>query len=240
MFNKDNNNIVLILISSILIVGILCLLLKDNKEPFIPYSDVNINKSNMLLNNTDLTFDKDNNLSNSEIIAKGNNKDNFPLGTNDLKITIPMIPNKTLDPNAAYQTNKYIRDPGVNNAINNLKKSDIEEHVDVANAYNNFILPIDSNNELSFKNYKDFSKSELDESTLLDIYTKMTSKVNKTLSKEQIERISGKPIISNKLSGLYKPVYVSYDNDFDKNKDLTMDYEYKYEGFSSLPNGSSL
>ncbi len=237
MLTNGNNNTILILIASVLIVGTLYLLLKDNKEHFIPYSDVNINKSNMLLNNTDNTYDKYSNETNSGIIAKNGIKDNYPLGTNDLNIEKPMIPNKILDPNAAYQDNKYIRDEGINDAINELEDKDDEEYKDVANAYNNFVLPLDSNNELSFKKYKDFTKDELDESTLHDLYNNMTASVSKKLSSDELERISGKPIIDAKLSGLYKPVYISYDNDFDM--DNTIDnYEYKFEGYSHLPNGS--
>ena len=117
-------------------------------------------------------------------------------------------------------------------AINN----DNEEYKEVAVAYNNFLLPIDSNDELSYKKYNDFSKEELDESTLQDLYTKMTSSVNKKISSDELERISGKPIIDNSLSGLYKPVYVSYDNDFNMNK--VDNYNYKFQGFSNLPYGS--
>jgi hypothetical protein len=237
--STENNNTLLILIASVLIVGTLYLLLKEKKENFIPYSDVNINKSNMLINDTDLNYDKENNQKNSEIIAKAGKKDNYPLGTNDLNIKPPMIPNKKLDPNAAFQENQYIRDLGINNAIDELENADEEDYKDVSNAYNNFLLPIDSNDELSFKKYKDFSKNELDESTLQDLYTKMTSSVKKKLSADELERISGKPIIDSKLSGLYKPIYVSYDNDFDNNIDnKTVGYEYKFEGYSNLPHGS--
>ncbi len=237
MSNPDDNTI-LILVISVLIVGTLFLLLKSNKEPFHPYSDVNINKSNMIIPNTNKTYDKENNRLNNEIIVKDSMIDNYPLGTNksDMNIIPPMVPNKILDPNAAYQENKYIRDTGVNNAINEIKKNDTEEYKEVANAYNNFLLPIDSNDELSYKKYSDFSKEELDESTLQDLYTKMTSSVAKKISSDELERISGKPIINNSLSGLYKPVYVSYDNDFDMDK--LDSYNYKFQGFSSLPNGS--
>jgi hypothetical protein len=236
MSNPENQTI-LILVISVLIVGTLFLLLNKNKEPFHPYSDVNINKSNMIMNNTDNTYNKENNKSNIEIIAKEGERDNYPLGTNQLPIIPPMIPNKTLDPNAAYQTNKYIRDAGVNNAINKLKNDDNEEYKEVSNAYTNFVLPIDSSNELSYKKFKDFTKEELDESTLQDLYTQMTSSVNKKISSDELERISGKPIINKELSGLYKPVYVSYDNDFDMDKTVD-DFEYKFQGFSNLPHGS--
>ncbi len=237
--STKNNNTIIILIASVLIVGTLYLLLKDDKEHFIPYSDVNINKSNMLMNDTDLTYDKYSNETNSGIIAKQGKKDNYPLGKNDLNINPPMIPNKTLDPNAAYQENKYIRDEGVNNAINELETEDKEDYKDVSNAYNNFLLPIDSNNELSYKKYSDFTKEEMDETTLHDLYNKMSSSVNKKLSADELERISGKPIIQAKLSGLYKPVYISYDNDFDDYKnDKNNNYEYKFEGYSNLPTGS--
>jgi hypothetical protein len=238
--STTDNNTILILVVSVLIVGTLYLLLKEPKEPkeqFHPYSDVNINKSNMIMNNTNNTYDKENNKLNSEIIAKGKDRDNYPLGTNKLEIIPPMIPNKTLDINAAYQENKYIRDEGINEAITELKNEDKEDYKEVASAYNNFLLPIDSNDELSFKKYKDFTKNELDESTLKDLYTKMTSSVSKKLSAAELERISGKPVIDNKLSGLYKPIYISYDNDFDMDKTID-NYEYKFEGFSSLPNGS--
>ncbi len=233
------NNTILILILSVLIVGTLYVILKSNKEPFSPYSHVNINSSNIIMNNTDNTYDKENNQLNSGIIIQGD-QDNYPLGTNKsdiIYIETPMIPDKIIDPNAAFQENKYIRDAGVNNAIKKIDKNDKEDYKDVSNAYNQFLLPIDSNDELSFKKFSDFTKEELDESTLQDIYTQMTSSVNKKISPDELERITGKPVLDKKLSGLYKPVYVSYDNDFDINK-ITNNYEYKFEGFSSLPIGS--
>lgn len=238
MLAECDKNTILILIAAVLIIGALILLLKEKKEHFHPYSDVNINKSNMILNNTDNTYNKNNNKMNSGIIVKDSEIDNYPLGTNDLNIEPPMIPNKILDPNAAYQENKYIRDNGVNRAINNLEKTDKEDYKEVASAYNNFILPVDSSNELSFKKFKDFTKEELDESTLQDVYKKMTTSNNKKLSADELERISGKPIIDNNLSGLYKPVYVSYDNDFDMNNKNIKNYEYKFDGFSNHPMGS--
>ena len=97
---------------------------------------------------TDPTYDKYSNQTNSGIIAKQGIIDNYPLGTNDMNIKPPIIPDKILDPNAAYQENKYIRDQSVNNAINELKNEDEDDYKEVSNAYNNFLLPIDSNDEL--------------------------------------------------------------------------------------------
>ncbi len=229
-----DNKTILIFIVGILILGTLYLVRCDNTEPFVSNEYL---KKKLRINNDNIekTYDKENNQINSGIIMKGGLKDNYQ-SSNDLQIEIPLVPNKKIDPEAAFQTNQYIRDTGVNTAIKKLETKDEIEYHEVAQAYTDFVLPKDSNNELLHKKITDFTKEELDNSTLQDIYDKMTTSNSKKLSQEEIDRISGKPIINTKLSGLYKPVYISYDSDFNKGDNI--DVDYKYEGYSNLPYGS--
>jgi hypothetical protein len=76
------------------------------------------------------------------------------------------------------------------------------------------------------------------ETELAKVYDQMTTKVDNTLSKDELDRITGKPIIQNSIKDLYKPLYTNYDKDYDLgNLD---NVKYIYEGYSSLPFGSMI
>ena len=99
-------------------------------------------------------------------------------------------------------------------------------------------LPIDSSDKLIYKTINDFTIKELNETELAKVYDQMTTKVDNTLSKDELDRITGKPIIQNSIKDLYKPLYTNYDKDYDLgNLD---NVKYIYEGYSSLPFGSMI
>jgi hypothetical protein len=232
----DNcNSFLITLISFTFIIMILYLLYSKTTEPFIPFSDNNINKSKMINKNAPKTFDKNNKESNTEIILKLTKEDNFPLGTNNLNIVPPVVQDKIIDPEAAFQTNKYERDAGVNNAINKLDTKDKIEYNDVADAYASYSIPANSNNIIKSKSLSEFTKQELDESTLASLYDKMTSKVVNNIPADEVARITGKTFADSKSLGLYKPIYISYDSDYNPGNKVGVDY--KFEGYTNIPLG---
>lgn len=210
-------------------IFILYTLINKNKEKFTVVSDI-VAKTNYD------SYTPDNNKANYDIIIKGGDKDNYPLGTNNLNIKEPVPPIIIPKPNEAFKDNQFIRDKGVTKAINDKIEQNDKDYKDVAQVYNNFKIPMDSHDLLTSKQIGDFSKEELDNSTLHDIFNDMTAKVNYNLSSEEVQRITGKPIIYEGVKDLYKPVYSSIEND----EMIIFNNNSKYTGYSSLPFGSNL
>jgi hypothetical protein len=213
-------------------IFILYTLINKNKDKFTVISDIAA-KSNYD------SYTVDNKQANSNIIIKGGDKDNYPLGTNDLNITEPVPPIIIPKQDEAFKDNQFIRDEGLTKAINNKIQQNDEDYKNVAQVYNNYRIPVDSLDLLTSKQISDFSKEELDNSTLHDIFNGMTAKVNNNISSDEINRITGKPIEYEGVKNLYKPVYSSIENDemilFNDNLHKSL-----FTGYSSLPFGSNL
>ncbi len=210
-------------------IFIIYILINRNKEKFIPIS-------NTIDKNDYLTYTTDNKENNSDIIIKGGNKDNFPLGINNLNIKEPVPPVIIPKPDEPFKDNQFIRDEGVTKAINNKIEQNDKDYKNVAQVYNNYRIPIDSKELLISKQIGDFSKEELDNSTIHDIFNKMSATVDNNISSDEINRITGKPIEYEDVKDLYKPVYSSIEDD----QMIIFNENSKYRGYSSLPFGSSL
>jgi hypothetical protein len=230
------HNIVIIL-TLIFIILLLIIVLK----PFNNSNKVNehfIQVSDIATNSPYITYNQLNEKKNTGIIAKCSPTDNFPIGKNDLNIIDPIVNIKIAKPDEPFKDNQFIRDAPVNKAIVNLENKNNKEYMDVSNAVLNFQLPIDSSDKLIYKTINDFTIKELNETELAKVYDQMTTKVDNTLSKDELDRITGKPIIQNSIKDLYKPLYTNYDKDYDLgNLD---NVKYIYEGYSLLPFGSMI
>lgn len=206
-------------------IFILYILINGNKERFTNFN---------IATKIDADYTVDNN-----IITKDNNIDNYPLGTNSLNIKEPVPPVIIPKPDEVFKDNQFIRDEGVTKAINNKIEQNDKDYINVAQVYNNYRIPSDSKDLLISKQMHDFSKEELDNLTIHDIFNSMSAKVENNISSDEINRITGKPIEYEGVKDLYKPVYSSIENDemimFDNN--LTSS---KFKGYSSLPFGSNL
>ena len=220
----------IILTVIILIASAILFMLKNNAEHFIQISDI-------VLKSSEQTYDEKNNVDNSSVIVKSGNEDTYPLGTNDPKVITPTIPDRVILPDEAFKDPKYIRDPGVETAINNLNKNNEQEYQDVTKSYIDFKLPVDSKDKLSYKKINDFTKTELDDNYIATIHDQMIAKVNENISNEEFSRIMGKPIIQNDIKGLYKPVYTSYDKDYYSSMNET---KFKYNAYNKLQLGSMI
>ena len=103
-----------------------------------------------------------------------------------------------------------------------------------------FKYPTNSNDYLKSVDIKNISKEELDNSTLFDIYDKMSVKVVNNITKEQIDIITGKPIDYNEANlNLYKPVLTLMDQNLEINS-LDNEINYKYQPYVKPINGSLL
>ena len=220
----------LILILVILVICFLIYTLKPSSEKFTQVSDI-VDRS------TPLTYKQDNTPSNSDIIIMGSKNDNSPLGTNDPNVIPLPIPERIVLPNEVFKDNKYIRDQGVQDAINKQNNSYEQDYEAVYKSVLNFQIPEDSKDKLSYKHYNEFTKEQLDNSYLADIYDQMSAKVNENISKEELDRITGKEIVYDDIKILYNPVYISIDQNLDiaKNK---IETESKFKGYYPVPFGS--
>lgn len=210
-------------------IFILYTLINRNKEHFISVSDIATDSDYS-------TYTPDNEKANNGIIVQGGDKDNYPLGTNNLNIKEPVPPVVIPKPDEAFKANQFIRDEGVIQAMKNKIEQNDKDYTNVAKVYNNFRIPGDSKDSLMYKQIGDFSKEELDNSTIHDIFNKMTASVDNNISSDEINRITGKPIEYEGVKDLYKPVYSSIEND----EMILFNQNSKYSGYSSLPFGSSL
>ncbi len=213
--------------------GIIFIIYMFNKteEHFIPVSDMVSNKS---FN----TYNKDNTINNAGIILKNNSTDSFKQMFNEPNVIDPIVPIRIAKPDEAFKDNVFVRDEGVKDAMINKEENNNDEYMDVANAILNFKQPVVSSDKLSYKQINDFTKKELDETQLANIYDQMSAKVIEKISSSEAKRIGGTPVETKSLTGLYNPIYTNIDGENININNNTFNTEYKFQGFSSLPSGS--
>ncbi len=173
-----------------------------------------------------------------EIIIPEPNKDNnFPL-SKELDVVDPVVTHPAVLPNQAFKDNLFVRDAGVNRAMERLNKNTTENYKDAANSHSTFMVPKDSKDLISYKNYDEIPKEERDKMYLADIHDMMTGKVNENINKDELGRIMGKPIVYEDVKDMYKPVFVSIDPD--QTGEMFKNIEYKFSGYTDLPFGSMI
>ena len=221
-----------ILIPIAVIIGcILLIIIKSAKNEHFLSERI---ESDIILPNPVPTFQYDLDPKKDLIIGSNDKNNNFPIA--DIKIVPPKINNNPPKKDEAFKDNEFIRDKGVENAMNNKNKTNDIDYSNVINSYLNFKNPENSGDLLTNLSIKDFSKDELKNSYLHDIFNKMSAKVINNVSNEQINNIMGKPIEENKIDNLYKPVLSLIDENL-KYNDLN-DIQYKYSAYNELPIGS--
>ncbi len=169
------------------------------------------------------------------IIPASDKNNNFPL-SKELDVVDPVVTNPAVLPNQAFKDNLFVRDAGVNRAMERLSKNTTENYKDAANSHSTFVVPKDSKDLISYKNYEDIPKEQRDKMFLADIHDMMTGKVNENINKEELDRIMGKPIVYEDVKDMYKPVFVSVDPD--QTGEMFKNIEYKFSGYNDLPFGS--
>lgn len=178
-------------------------------------------------------FDVNNFNEPSIIIPHDDINNNFPIESHELKIEAPTIPIIVAKEDEPFKANQFIRDKGITNAMNKLSSNNNTSYSKVADAYVNFVQPVDSTTMIQHKQYNEFTQDQLNDMYIHDIHDAMIGKVDNNISKEEIERITGKPNDVPTISGLYKPVYQSIDD-----TNLLSTVESKYKPYEPLLLGS--
>ncbi len=173
-----------------------------------------------------------------EIIIPEINKDNnFPL-SKELDVVDPVVTHPAVLPNQAFKDNLFVRDPGVNRAMERLSKNTSTNYIDAANSHSTFMVPKDSKDLITYMQYEDIPKEKRDNMFLADIHDAMTGKVNENINKNELDRIMGKPIVYEDVKDMYKPVFVSVDPD--QTSEMFKNIQYKFSGYTDLPFGSMI
>ncbi len=181
------------------------------------------------------------NIDDQILISQNDPNNSFPMEKYDLDISEPRIVYKKIEPNEAFKDVRFERDPGVDKAMEDKINASKLEYIPLSNAYSKTIdRPVDSNDKLTFKLITDFSKSDLDSMYLADVFEEMSAKVNENISNDEINRIMGKPIVNNDLTGYYNPVFVSIDKDNLFSGKDDNNFNYKFQGYTPLSFGSLL
>jgi hypothetical protein len=173
-----------------------------------------------------------------EIIIPEINKDNnFPL-SKELEVVDPVVTHPAVLPNQAFKDNLFVRDAGVNRAIDILSKNTSTAYVDAANSHSTFMVPKDSKDLVTYTQYEDIPKEKRDNMFLADIHDMMVGKIDENINKEELDRIMGKPIVYEDVKDMYKPVFVSVDPD--QTSEMFKNIQYKFSGYNDLPFGSMI
>lgn len=173
-----------------------------------------------------------------EIIVPADNKDNnFPL-SKELDVVDPVVTHPVVLPNQAFKDNLFVRDPGVNRAMERLSKNTSTSYLDAANSHSTFMVPKDSKELITYMQYEDIPKEQRDNMYLADIHDAMTGKVNENINKDELNRIMGKPIVYEDVKNMYNPVFVSIDPD--QTGEMFKNIQYKFSGYNDLPFGSMI
>jgi len=153
----------------------------------------------------------------------------------DFNIVDPVPTHPVVLPNQAFKDNLFVRDAGVDNMTAKLNDITKDDYVGAANSHAAFMIPKDSKDAVEYKQYSDIPK---DITNLADIHDMMVGKVNENISKEEINRITGKPIKYDQLNNMYKPIFVSMDPDY--TGEMFKNIPYNFSGYDKLPFGSMI
>jgi hypothetical protein len=171
------------------------------------------------------------------MVPEINKDNNFPL-SKELEVVDPVVIHPIVLPNQAFKDNLFVRDEGVNRAMDMLSKNTSTAYVDAANSHSTFMVPKDSKDLITYTQYEDIPKEKRDNMFLADIHDMMVGKIDENINKEELDRIMGKPIIYEDVKDMYKPVFVSVDPD--QTSEMFKNIQYKFSGYNDLPFGSML
>ena len=136
-----------------------------------------------------------------------------------------------------YKETIFDRDTRLVSAIDRQVNVDKNEYIPVVNTIMSFNIPVNSNDLLESKDYKSFTKEELKDKYIHDIYNMMTNKVSNVVKEDELTRIQGIYPTDTVISSLYKPVYSSIDlstNNYTFNNDV-IDAKYQpYQPYQSV------
>lgn len=226
-------NLNFLIIFCILFIIILLALLYNNREQFM--NEIDMNEYNSVVTNA-----PENTFSYAQqeiIIPPENSESNFPLNK-ELNVVDPIPTYPVILPNQAFKDNFFVRDIGVNKALEQLTKRTADDYKNAANSQGSFMVPKDSKDLITNTNYEDIPKTQRDNMYIVDIYDMMIGKIDQHISQDELNNIIGKPIIYDDITNMYNPVFTSIDPD--QTSDMFKNIQYKFTGYSPVPLGSML
>ena len=159
----------------------------------------------------------------------------FPFAQSPIIATVATQP--VVKKDELYKDTQFRRDARLKKAFELTKIAHTDSYKPVIDVETKFNYPANSLDLLQYKKYKDFTKDELKDKFIYDIYSEMSDKVINNVPVEEIKRIQGtyhNDMTNNVGSLLYKPVYSSIDVSTDKYymfNNVVLDKKYEsYDG----------
>ncbi len=172
---------------------------------------------------------------NELIIPETDKFNTFPLEKSEPDVIAPVPIIYDAKENEAYKDTDFRRPKELENAFNIVNNRIMNSYKGVENAYNVYMIPKDSADDLEFKKYNEINNKE--NMYLADIHDMMTAKVTKKLTEEELSMVAGKMIPINEIKIDDKSVYMSIDDD---NVKELFKVDYKYQPYENLPFGSMI
>lgn len=154
-------------------------------------------------------------------------------------IIVPVVTQPVAKKDEMFKDTNFIRDPRLTKAFELTKLAHANSYKPVVDVKLKFKYPENSLDLLQYKKYKDFTKDELKDKYINEIYDEMCDKVINNVPAEEIKRIQGAFVndsLNNVGSLLYKPVYSSIDVSTNKYIFNNMILDGKYEPYDGSHN----
>lgn len=153
-------------------------------------------------------------------------------------IVEPIATQPVIKENELYKDTKFIRDERLQKAFKVDELNRNTSYKPVIDVETKFRYPENSHDLLQYKKYKEFTKNELKDKYIHDIYNEMSDTVINNVSSDEIHRIQGiyYDDKSNNISSTVAskpPVYSSYDATTNKYlfNNILLDTKYQpYDG----------
>jgi hypothetical protein len=131
---------------------------------------------------------------------------NYPFKSNGL---IPPMPTHSfVGKDVLYKDTLFERDDRMKKAVANQENSYVPAYKPYMNVEDRFNIPANSKDFIETKEYKSFSKDELKDQYIANVYNTMT---DQNIKQNINESIFGSTNSSSSKVSLYKPVYTSID-----------------------------
>ena len=109
----------------------------------------------------------------------------------DIKNPVPTYPSAKKTKNRLYKETNFNREDKLQHNLNDKFKKNEEEYRIISNKLIDYSVPSNSNDLLETRDYKSFSKAELNDKYIHEIYDMMLENNTENISKERIDGITG-------------------------------------------------
>lgn len=159
----------------------------------------------------------------------------FPYKKSPICDPVPTKPNSYNNSHYFYKDSDFRLDASIKTPMDELNEKNKLDYDRVIKSVYQFNQPASNDNIIESKEYKDFTKDEIQDKTLYDINKMMDSTINENISKEAIKDILGNPYDNTwEVKSMYNPVWSNLPvKPFNIYKENT-----KYSGYTPLMEGS--